>query len=212
MSWSWPPAWPIGHLVLASELNTYLRDNLLETGAATVTTAGDLFVGAGANDLKRLAVGSADQILAMAAGAAGWAAVAEQDITDDDTTLTNLTATTSYAQWGSEEAAVADPGTQVTLIGFLCGQADLQSSSGLRNGFVKIEYSTDGGSTWTSLEEYTVSQYALGGQYHWLSMLTYAKQVTPTGQIQLRAQGYEGTSCEAIFTVGRLMLLVLDDS
>ena len=63
MAWTSPRTYTTGELITASILNTHVRDNLNETAPAKVTTAGDILVGTGANALKRLAKGSATDIL-----------------------------------------------------------------------------------------------------------------------------------------------------
>jgi len=69
MAWTAPRTWVTGELVTAALLNTHLRDNLLATGVAQVTTAGDIVYATGANALSRLAVGTANQVLAVNSGA-----------------------------------------------------------------------------------------------------------------------------------------------
>lgn len=71
MAWSAPRTWTTGELVTAAFMNA-VRDQLLETAPAKVTTAEDLLVGAGANSLKRVAVGSNGQVLTVSGGAVGW--------------------------------------------------------------------------------------------------------------------------------------------
>lgn len=63
MAWTAPRTWTTGELVTASMMNTHVRDNLLATEAATVTTAGDLAYATGANALARLAPGTSSQVL-----------------------------------------------------------------------------------------------------------------------------------------------------
>lgn len=72
MSWTSPKTWVTGSVVTASELNTHLRDNLLETASAKVTTAGDLAYATGANALGRLGIGSAGQHLTVSGSAPSW--------------------------------------------------------------------------------------------------------------------------------------------
>lgn len=57
MAWTAPKTWAIAELVTASQLNTHLRDNLLETAPGKVTTKGDSVWGTGANAIVRLGVG-----------------------------------------------------------------------------------------------------------------------------------------------------------
>lgn len=64
MAWTAPRTWTTGEVVTASHMNTHVRDNLLETAPAKATTAGDLFVGTGANALKRLGIGAARKAVA----------------------------------------------------------------------------------------------------------------------------------------------------
>jgi len=76
MPWSAPRTWTTGELVTAAMLNA-LRDQLLETAPAKVTTAGDLVRATGANALERLAVGSAGQVLNVSGGLPAWATLAQ---------------------------------------------------------------------------------------------------------------------------------------
>jgi hypothetical protein len=55
MAWSTPKTWSSGYVVLASDLNTHLRDNLNVTAPAVMTTAGDIIYASGANTPARLA-------------------------------------------------------------------------------------------------------------------------------------------------------------
>jgi len=55
MAWTTPKTWASGYVVLASDLNTYLRDQQLETAPATVSAQGDIVYASGANALARLA-------------------------------------------------------------------------------------------------------------------------------------------------------------
>ena len=69
MSWTAPRTWVASEVVTASLMNTHVRDNLLETAVAKVTTQGDLVYATGANALARLAKGTAYQVLRMNSGA-----------------------------------------------------------------------------------------------------------------------------------------------
>lgn len=74
MAWTNPAASPgDGNPLPAAWLDTYVHDNMLETGPAKVTTLGDLLVATGANALKRLGIGSRGQKLqADASGDVAW--------------------------------------------------------------------------------------------------------------------------------------------
>lgn len=58
MAWSTPMTAVAGAVFTAAEFNQYVRNNLLETGPAKVTTQGDLLVATGLNALGRYPVGS----------------------------------------------------------------------------------------------------------------------------------------------------------
>ena len=74
MAWTAPRTWVVGEVLTAALLNTHLRDNLLETAPAKVTTAEDILVATAGNALKRLGKGSDAEVLTLTAGAVGWAA------------------------------------------------------------------------------------------------------------------------------------------
>ena len=63
MAWTAPRTWAAGEVVTAALLNTHVRDDLLETAPAKVTTKGDLVAATGANALARLGVGADGQAL-----------------------------------------------------------------------------------------------------------------------------------------------------
>ena len=63
MVWSAPATWTVGQVVTAANLNTHLRDNLLETAPAKVTTDGDIVVATGANALERVAAMTATNLM-----------------------------------------------------------------------------------------------------------------------------------------------------
>ena len=65
--------WVTGETVTAALLNTHLRDNLLQTAPALVTTAGDITYATAASTLARLGVGASNQVLAGGASAPAWA-------------------------------------------------------------------------------------------------------------------------------------------
>jgi hypothetical protein len=69
MAWTAPRTWVAGEVLTAALLNTHLRDNILETTPATVTTAGDVVVADAANSIKRIALGTGLQLLRVNAGA-----------------------------------------------------------------------------------------------------------------------------------------------
>lgn len=68
MSWTAPRTFVTGELETASIFNTHLRDNLLETAPAKVTTKGDSVWGTGANAIVRLGVGPNGEMLIADSG------------------------------------------------------------------------------------------------------------------------------------------------
>jgi hypothetical protein len=55
MAWSTPKTWASGYVVLASDLNTFVRDQQNLTAPAVMTSQGDLVIASGANTPIRLA-------------------------------------------------------------------------------------------------------------------------------------------------------------
>jgi hypothetical protein len=55
MAWTTPRTWASGYVVLASDLNTHLRDNLNVTAPAVMSSQGDVIYASGANAPARLA-------------------------------------------------------------------------------------------------------------------------------------------------------------
>lgn len=103
MSWTAPRTWTVGEIVTAAQLNAHVRDNLLETSAATVTTAGDLAYADAANSMgSRVGIGAANSLLVSTGSAPVWRTPATDSSTSSgsgtDTTFTGLSeATWSFA-------------------------------------------------------------------------------------------------------------------
>ena len=55
MAWTAPLTWASGRIVTAADLNTYLRDNQLQTAPALFSAQGDILYATGANAPARLA-------------------------------------------------------------------------------------------------------------------------------------------------------------
>ena len=74
MAWGAPRTWVSGETVTAALMNAHIRDNLLETCPATVTTAGDITYADAANSMgSRLGIGAANTILTSNGSAPTWA-------------------------------------------------------------------------------------------------------------------------------------------
>lgn len=70
MAWTAPRTFVTGEVLTAAIFNTHLRDNLLMTAPALVTTKGDIVAATGANALSRLGVGTDGKFLRAASGQA----------------------------------------------------------------------------------------------------------------------------------------------
>jgi hypothetical protein len=55
LAWTAPLTWASGRIVTAADLNTYLRDNQLQTAGAIFSAQGDILYATGANAPARLA-------------------------------------------------------------------------------------------------------------------------------------------------------------
>lgn len=73
-SWTAPRTWTTGEIVTASILNTHVRDNLLETAVAKVTTAGDWVTASAATALQRTAKGTTGSAIYQGASAPAFLA------------------------------------------------------------------------------------------------------------------------------------------
>ncbi len=86
MAWTAPRTWVTGEIVTAALMNSAIRDNFLETSAATVTTAGDIAFADAANSMgSRLAIGAATTHLVSDGSAPVWRGIATAVRTDSNT-------------------------------------------------------------------------------------------------------------------------------
>jgi hypothetical protein len=85
MAWTAPRTWVAAEIVTAALMNTHLRDNMLETAPAIVTTAGDIVYADAANSLVRLGVGSGGTFLRSTGTAPEWADPSDGSKLDGDT-------------------------------------------------------------------------------------------------------------------------------
>ena len=98
MSFTSPRTWVTNELVTASFMNTDIRDNMLETAPAKVTTAGDIVYATAANAITPLAIGTAGYSLFSGGSAPVWGGgikVLDHDTSDtayatSDTTTDSL--------------------------------------------------------------------------------------------------------------------------
>jgi hypothetical protein len=107
MAWTAPRTWTTGEVVTAAMMNAHIRDNLLETSAATATTAGDIVYADAANSMgSRLGIASAPGILATTGSAPVWRSVAQ--LVGD---VSNTTTSSSFVDFDAFDPV----GTAVTV-------------------------------------------------------------------------------------------------
>ena len=119
MAWTAPRTWVTGEHVTAALMNSAIRDNFLETSAATVTTAGDIAFADAANSMgSRVGIGAANTHLVSTGSAPVWRGIAT-DVdaaakTSTDTVYTSLGA----GEWlfASEIEVTVTTGTEALVL------------------------------------------------------------------------------------------------
>lgn len=180
MAWTAPRTWTTAEVVTAAMMNTHVRDNLLETSAATVTTAGDISYADAANSMgSRLAIASTDTGFFL--GSTGTAPVWRQvdgmigDITYTGTPPTSFS-NLNTAPWGNgtEVAVTVTTGAQA-LIHY--GARYTQHTTAGSN--VQISYQVTGATTivassafGTIGESSATVDFIPHGRSHWQDGLT----------------------------------------
>ena len=149
MAWTAPRTWVSSEVVTASHMNTHIRDNFLETAAATAAAANDLVIADGANSMgTRLALGGNQRWLFSDGSNLSY-----QYHSLLDTTLTDDAATTfdTYQQWGTEQVRSTTPaGESVRVHATLSGYASVDGAGAAQDYDFRsrIRISLDDGSTW----------------------------------------------------------------
>ena len=83
MAWTAPRTWVTSETVTAAMMNTHVRDNFLETSAATAVAAGDLISADGANSMgNRISIAAAPALLASDGSDPVWRRPATDSRTD----------------------------------------------------------------------------------------------------------------------------------
>ena len=147
MAWTAPRTWVTGETVTAALMNSAIKNNFLETSAATVTTAGDLAYADAANSMgSRVGIGAATTHLVSTGSAPVWRAVDTLARTDSQTATTTgyvTLATTGVANWvfAAEVEVTVTTGT-VALVLF---KARLSNDTG--GSLTAMSYSVSGAST-----------------------------------------------------------------
>lgn len=97
MAWTAPMTAVAGAVFLASEFNTFVRDNLNETAPAKATTAGRLIVTTGANAVDERAVSNATISATQSTTSTSFV-----DLATTGPGVTVTTGTLAVAMWSSE--------------------------------------------------------------------------------------------------------------
>ena len=125
MAWTAPRTWVTGEQVTAAIMNSAVRDNFLETSAATVTTAGDIAFADAANSMgSRLAIGAAGRTLVSTGSAPIW-----REFNGVEGDATNVGGSTTFlgfnsATWSAGTNVVQTVVTDVlALVLFGCSHA-----------------------------------------------------------------------------------------
>jgi hypothetical protein len=124
-------------------MNAQIRDNLLETSAATVTTAGDIAYADATNSMgSRVGIGAANSHLVSTGSAPVWRAI-ETDVDAASNTDTGTSYTKLGAGWGfaAEIEVTLTTGTAALVL----FKANLSNSSAGANTF--LSYSVSGATT-----------------------------------------------------------------
>jgi len=108
MAWTTPKTWASGYVVLASDLNTHLRDNLNVTAPAVMTTAGDIIYASGANTPARLAKDTNSTRVLTNTGTSNVPAWAQVTLTS------GVTGVLPVANGGTNASSLADKAALIT--------------------------------------------------------------------------------------------------
>ncbi len=119
MAWTAPRTWTTNEVVSKAIMDAHVRDNLLETAPAKVTTAGDIVYADGANSLVRLPVGNpGDRLRVNTAGTAlVWdAVILDRDLTQQEiVSESGLSGIWSHSVGANELGATG--GVRLTMYG-----------------------------------------------------------------------------------------------
>lgn len=156
MAWTAPATATTGQNVTAAFWNAQIRDNFLETSAATVTTAGDLVYADAANSMgSRLAIGAATTHLVSDGSAPVWRAIATDVGTGSDTGVSTTYVTLAAAapsDWAfaSEIEVTVTTGT-VALVFFKA-----QLSNDTAGSLTLLSYSISSATTVAAADNHSI--------------------------------------------------------
>lgn len=146
MAWTAPRTWVTNEVVTAAIMNAHVRDNFLETSAATVTTAGDLAYADGNKSMgSRLAIGADNTYLVSTGSAPVWRATANQRQVESYTSTTKPTSfePLNSAGWGGTNVTVSLTTGDLAEVHFGCRYMSADEAGGR----VLMSYSVSGATT-----------------------------------------------------------------
>ena len=160
MAWSAPRTWVTAETVTAALMNAEIRDNLLATSAATVTTAGDIAFADAANSMgSRVALGAAGSHLVSTGSAPIWRDVATDVDTGNGTSIsTSYTTLDDILTWnftGEVEVTVTTGTRALVLFKAQFGNNTAGSST-------YLSYSVSGATTIAASDNHHI-RYESGG-------------------------------------------------
>ena len=101
MAWVTPRTWVDGPHITAAQMNE-ISDALRETAPAKAQAAGDIFVGTGANAIKRLVIGSSGQVLKSTGSDVEWSSSPTPITTQGDLIVGDTNGNATRLPKGSE--------------------------------------------------------------------------------------------------------------
>lgn len=95
MAWTAPKTWVASATLTAADMNTHIRDNMLETGPAKATETGALIVSSGVNVIAERIVRSAYVVTSQTTASTSFV-----DLATAGPAVTATTGSTALAIWG----------------------------------------------------------------------------------------------------------------
>lgn len=161
MAWTAPRTWVTSETVTAGIMNTHVRDNLLETAAATAAAAGDLVYADAANSMgSRLAhPGTGSYLVSDASNGLAWRSVGYDENYSDASTSQAITST-SYTSLGAP--AVNFPSVTLTTgTNALVFVSAFRVSNDTAGQSVRVAFSVSGATT-TAAQDSLAAQHESG--------------------------------------------------
>lgn len=134
------------------------------------------------------------------------------DVYGDTLTNTQVTSSTNVV-WGAKYVACPNPGSSVSILAWVNGYIT-NDSANANVAVCNLQYSTDGGATWSNQLNNVINLPAVNGYAATVSSNLGINNVTPTGDIMVRCQVKQQTTSANLmtFTNGRVALMVLPNN